>query len=96
MGAEIRLDAPVPVEHIKRMRSEGESVEDIARQVGISLRMVRRVLGTLDPHRWERIVEGIEREGGSRVVKIRKWKAETGKSDTTYWRTLRRLRGSGG
>lgn len=96
MGAEIRLDAPVPGEQIKRLRSEGVSVADIACQFGISLRMVQRVIGTLDPRRWERIAERIEREGGSRVAKIRKWKAETGKSDTTYWRALRRLRRSAG
>lgn len=74
---------------------------EIAKQTGKTPAIVRRVVGKLDPqakadrHRLqEATARRIDAEPLSRSEKAECWKAETGQSEATFWRVLRR--GSGG
>lgn len=95
--AEIRFSEATPEERIKQLRGSGLSLASVAEQTGMSVAVVRRVVGKVDKERIQRnheeAAKRIDTEGGTWAEKVAKWKAETGRCGVTFWRVLKR--GSG-
>jgi hypothetical protein len=63
-------------------------------QVGVSKRVVRRVVGKVDRtarrQELEEVARKIDSEALSWVEKVARWKEQTGLSETSFWRVLKR------
>ena len=88
---------PNPVERIRQLRAQGLSVAEVAAQVGTTVGVVRGVCGNLDPEeerrhrsRQDEIACRIDTEASTWPEKVARWKEETGQSETTLWRVLKR------
>jgi len=86
------------VEQIRQLRAEKTSLAKIAAQTGTTVASVRRVVGKInhlsDRERQAEIAQRIDVETLSWADKAARWKAETGHCETTFWRILKRIRGS--
>jgi hypothetical protein len=94
---EIRLRNDTPEQQIRQLRSRGLSVAEIARQTDTTPAVVRRVVGKLDPEAvaerrrlQEETARRINAEPLSWSEKAKSWTAETGQSEATFWRVLKR------
>ena len=94
-----------PVDQIRQLRAESHSVAEIARRTGATVAEVRRIVGKLDPVEKERrrkeqeaTAARINARSESWPEKVRRWTAETGQSETTLFRIIKRIKGrhSGG
>jgi hypothetical protein len=91
----------MPVDEIRQLRGLGRSVAEIARKTGATVATVRRIVGKLDPAEMERRRKEQEEtaariDAGSErwAEKVRRWKAETGQSEGTFLRVIKRIQGS--
>jgi hypothetical protein len=66
----------------------------VAEEVGVSESVVRRVVGKVDREtkrqKQEDIARQIDGEALSWPEKVARWKEQTGRSETTFWRALKR------
>jgi hypothetical protein len=90
----------IPADEIRQLRAEGHSVAEIARRTGATVSEVRRIVGKLDPAEKERRRK--EQEATAARInarsepwpeKVRRWKAETGQSEATLFRIIKRSKG---
>jgi hypothetical protein len=101
---EVRAAIPcrkdTPVDEIRQLRALGRSVAEIARKTGATVAMVRRIVGKLDPQEKERRRK--EKEQAAAPInagtapwadKVRRWRAETGQSEATLFRIIKRIKG---
>jgi hypothetical protein len=96
-GVEVRLHGDSPDVQILQLRSIGLSVAEIARQTETSPTVVRRIVGKLDPQAAAdrrrtqvEIARCIKSEPLTWFQKVKRWKEETGQSEATFRRVLRR------
>ena len=89
----------MPVVEIRQLRAEGCSVAEIARRTGTTVSEVRRIVGKLIPAEKEKrrkeqeaTAARINAQSGSWSEKVRRWIAETGQSEATFFRVLERRR----
>ena len=83
------------MDEIRQLRALGRSVAEIARKTGATVATVRRIVGKLDPAEKERrqkeqeaAAARINAGPGSWSQKVKRWEAETGQSEATFWRVL--------
>jgi hypothetical protein len=73
------------------------NVAEIARQTGSTVAVVRRIVGKVDQDarrkQQEEIACRIDGEPLGWGEKVARWKSETGQSEATFWRVLKRLNG---
>ena len=90
----------IPADEIRQLRALGRSVAEIARKTGATVAMVRRIVGKLDPQEKERRRK--EKEQAAAPInagtapwadKVRRWRAETGQSEATLFRIIKRIKG---
>jgi hypothetical protein len=76
------------------MRSEGNSLTEIAEATGTTTGVVRRIVGPIDrtaaAHQREEVARRIDGLSLSWNEKVQQWIDETGQSGTTFWRVLQR------
>jgi ribosomal protein S18 acetylase RimI-like enzyme len=88
-----------PIDEIRPLRGEGLSLADIAEHTGVTVTIVRRVVGKLDHAARRKEQEGIARQIDSEPVawheKVGRWKQQTGQSEATFWRVLKRCKPCG-
>jgi hypothetical protein len=69
---------------------------EIARQTGSTVAVVRRIVGKVDQEaRRKQQAEVAQRIDGEPLgwgEKVARWGAETGQSEVTFWRVLKRLK----
>lgn len=98
-GSSVTFRNSTPEEQIRQLRNEGLTIAEIVAQVGVSERVVRRVVGKVErtARRQEReeIAREIDGEAISWVEKVARWREQTGLSETSFWRALRRCGRSG-
>ena len=90
---------PTPIELIRQLRQNGLSVSKIAELTGSTQGVVRRVVGKLNPTEVE---EARQHQGEtarqidslpiSWSEKVARWKDQTGQSEATLWRVLKKHR----
>ena len=94
-GIKLREADPTPADAILQLRAEGVSVADIARRTASSESRVRRIVGKLNHASVRAKQEEIAAKIGAEPVrwseKIERWRSETGQSEATLWRVLKRL-----
>jgi hypothetical protein len=78
-------------------------VAEIARRTEATPAVVRRVVGKLDPQTvadrrrvQERAAHSIDADPLPWSEKVKRWREQTGQSEATFWRVLRRLKADGG
>ena len=97
----------VKIENMTFMPSQvtahvGDTIE-IAKRTGATPAVVRRVVGNLDPQAVadrRRVQEITARRIGAELLpwseKVKLWTEQTGQSEATFWRVLRRLKSDDG
>lgn len=90
------FSTPTPVDQIRELRSTGASLEEVAKQTGTTVAVVRRLVPPVDTAGHRR-----EQEEKARTIdalpltwceKAERWMEETGTSGTTFWRVCQRLK----
>jgi hypothetical protein len=75
------------------------SLAEVAERTGTTVAIVRRIVGRLDRagirQRQDEIAKRIARESLPWSEKVARWKDETGQSEATLWRVLKRCDTSG-
>lgn len=96
-GTTVSTRDSAPIERIRQLRADGLSLAEIARQAGSTAAVVRWVVGKVDQEarrkKQEEIARRIDGEPQSWGAKVAHWKAETGQSDVTFGRVLKRFKG---
>ena len=92
---EIHFSNPTPVVEIRQLRSEGGSLAEVAQRAGTTVAKVRRLVPRIDKsaqrRRQEETARAIDALPLTRGEKAERWKGQTGQSETTFWRVLKRL-----
>jgi hypothetical protein len=96
-GLEVRLHNDPMEDEIRQLRAQGLSVAEIAKQTETTPAVVRRVVGKLDAQAVadrRRVQEATARRIDAEALpwseKATRWTAETGQSEATFWRVLKR------
>jgi hypothetical protein len=83
-------------DRIRKLRTQGLSLPEIAEATGSTPAAMRRIVGPLDPKKEAQrrrdlnaIAKRINSEPGTWKQKTAKWKTATGHSDTMFWRNLK-------
>ena len=96
-GTTVSTRDSAPTERIRQLRAEGLSLAEIARRTGSTVAVVRRIVGKVDQEarrmKQEETARRIDGEPLGWGEKVARWKAETGQSEVTFWRVLKRLKG---
>ena len=94
---EISFRKTTPEQMIQQLRSAGLSIVKVAVESGTTPAVVRRVVGKVDPQQeaarqrqQDEIAGRIDAEPLPWSKKAELWIAETGQSETTFWRVLKR------
>jgi hypothetical protein len=94
----VTLRKCTPADQIRQLYAKGLSLVKVAAQAGVSERVVRRVVGNVDREakrqKQEEIARQIDGEALSWPEKVAGWTEQTGQSETTFWRALKRCRDS--
>jgi hypothetical protein len=84
------------VAEIRQLRSEGLTLAGVAELTGVTVAVVRRVAGKLDHaarrKQQEDIALQIDNEPVTWHEKVARWKEQTGRSEATFWRVLKRCK----
>jgi hypothetical protein len=92
----VTLRKCTPADQIRQLHAEGVPLVKVAEQAGVSESVVRRVVGRVDREARQREQEEIAGKIDSQALswpeKVARWREQTGQSETTFWRALKRSR----